>query len=151
MKPYRLTQRKAGRLFLKTANGILILCTLLVEPVLAQVGNPAREEKSSGGRPDFSGIPANEAKAIENACDSARRYRGPGDYYQCLQSELGKLQRFLGPSKRLTANEPKPEPANRPTREASAEKAIQQTEEVINSEKSPAKQTIPSKQADFWA
>jgi hypothetical protein len=71
-------------------------------PVLAQIRNPSRAEKSAEGRPDLGGIPTNEAKAIENACDSTRRFRGPGEYYQCLQRELITLQRFLGPTKRLT-------------------------------------------------
>jgi hypothetical protein len=104
--------------------------------------------QSSRGRPDLSGIPANERNAIENACNYTRQFRGPAEYYQCLQREVAALQRFSRPTKGLTATEPKPEPARRPTEKASDEKGIQQTEEVIiDSEKSPGKQTIPSKEA----
>jgi hypothetical protein len=96
MKPYRLPGRKTGRLFLKTANGILILCTLFVEPVLAQLGNPGRSGTSDESRPDLSGIPASEAAAIENACGYVKRGSGPAAYYQCLQRELAALQKSPG-------------------------------------------------------
>ncbi len=106
MKPHRLTGEKGDRLspflpfslivFLKTAKGILILCTLLVVPGLAQIGNPSRAEKSTEGRPDLSGLPANEAKAIKNACSYTRKYEGPGEYYRCLQSGIATLQKSGG-------------------------------------------------------
>src|SRR5262245_55568257 len=92
MKSYGLTGRKIGRLFLKTAHGILILCTLLLEPVAAQLANPGR---ASGGRPDLTGIPANEARAIENACDTIRRYQDP---VSTINAFSANLARYKGPA-----------------------------------------------------
>jgi DnaJ-domain-containing protein 1 len=99
--------------------------------------------QKSPGRPDLSGIPANEATAIENACGYVRRGSGPAAYYQCLQRELAALQKFLGPrSKRLETSELATGSASRLPGKAAVEKNIEQTQELIHSETAPAEHNI---------
>jgi len=59
-----------------------------VRAVATNVGNL----RSTGGRPDMSGATNSEQEAIERACDSAKKYSGPGAYYGCLKRELGNLR-----------------------------------------------------------
>ena len=75
---------------------VLAFFPLFAAPVSAQTDSPNREENVIGDRPDLSGLPANEANAIERACSNSRQYQGPGEYYQCLQRELAALQKSGG-------------------------------------------------------
>ena len=49
------------------------------------------QPETSGRMPDISAASQSEQASIERACRDARQYLGPGDYYNCLRTELRKL------------------------------------------------------------
>ena len=51
---------------------------------------------SNAAKPDLSAVDSWEQAAIERACNPARLYSGPADYYSCLRRELRELQAHSG-------------------------------------------------------
>lgn len=47
-------------------------------------------------KPDLSSVAASERQAIERACNGARQFSGPADYYACLNRELRALHASPG-------------------------------------------------------
>ena len=69
---------------------------LVVSPIAMSSRLSAQEQ----GRPDLSGLPAEEQAMIARACDFHRRVSGPAEYYKCLRGQLAALGVPITPLKK---------------------------------------------------